>query len=193
MHERGAIRNEALDMKFVKFLPTLAAAAVALLLSSQAGSVPPDKWPPPPDYDVKSYSGSACQPMSGYEAYAGYIPGGIRNADPVEPLLVVCPIVRDDVEGTDGTREIVVSLYQGAQVGPCSCLAFSYAEDYELIEYVTAYAVDFGETTLSLVLEESVPDGYYDLMCALMPGSTLYSYRVSEWQGEYGDMTDYNR
>jgi hypothetical protein len=184
---------EELDMKLVKSLPTLAAAAAALLLTSQVGSAPPDKWPPPPDYDVKSYPGSACQPMSGYEAYAEYIPGGIRNVDEAEPLLVVCPIVRDDVEGTDGTREIVVSIYQGSQIGPCACLAFSYAEDYDLIEYVTAYAVDPGKTTLYLDLEESVPDGYYDLMCGLMPGSTLYSYRVSEWQGDYGDMTDYNR
>ena len=123
---------------------------------------------------------------------AQFTPGSLCNEDSTDFLMVFCPIVRDDVAAEDGTYEIVVNINQAA-AGPSSCAAVSYTADHEVIEAITAYAVENGKTTLHVDLNASVPDGYYDLFCGLAPGSCLYSYRVYEWEGRHDEMTDYDR
>ena len=180
-------------MKLLKLLLTLAAAIVAFMLSVQVNSAPPDRLPPPPDYDMKSYPSSLCKPLYGQEQYAEFLPGMVRNADSTVMLALMCPIVRDDVTNTDGTDEIVVNIYQGVFIGPSMCIVYSFDEDHSIVESVTDTAVDPNFTQLNLELSESARNGYYELLCILSPSSSLYSYRVSEIQGSYSEMTDYNR
>ena len=166
-------------------------AAAICVSATHTVAAPPERLPPAPDYDVKSYPATACQLYQPTET-AQFTPGSLCNDDSTDFLLVFCPIVRDDVAAEDGTYEIVVNINQAA-AGPSSCAAFSYTADHEVIEVITAYAVETGKTTLHVDLNASVPGGYYDLFCGLAPGSCLYSYRVYEWEGRHDEMTDYDR
>lgn len=165
--------------------------AAICVVAAHAVAAPPERVPPAPDYDVKSYPATACQLYQPAET-AQFAPGSLCNNDSTDFVMVFCPVVRDDVESEDATYEIIVNINQSA-AGPSFCTALSYAADHEVIEYVTTYAADSGKTTLHVDLDESVPGGYYDLLCGLAPGSCLYSYRVFEWEGRYDEMTDYNR
>lgn len=177
-------------MKIFNALFIVSIVSVAAMITTQANSAPPEKLPPAPTYDVKSYSGTACQPSP--VDRASYNVGMICNNDFTYGLVVYCPVVRDDTQGTDGTYEFIVNVKLNMP-GEISCTALSFDSDRDQIEIVSDSTAETGEQTLYLDLDESAVDGYYDLTCSLPPAGCIYSYRVYEWESTYRDMTDYNR
>jgi len=165
-------------MRLLKVLFVTAAAAAGLIMAAQATAAKPV---PPPEYDVKSYPGSECNQIL-FEGVENAFFWGC-NQDSTLGIVVSCSIVRDDVMGEDGTYDLVVDIWQGVG-GPSSCQAISSVGN-EAIEYVSDSNLDYGLTTLYLDLDESAPNGYYQLLCGLAPGSCIYSYRPGNRDADF--------
>jgi hypothetical protein len=78
-------------------------------------------------------------------------------------------------------------------VWPVECTAFSLSQGYDVIAEVSGSVIRYGEARISLMLEESVDEGFYSLTCTLTPDSCIFGYHVWEWEGEHDEATDYNR
>ncbi len=180
-------------MKPLKAFFVAGAAASAILMTSQVIAEKPDRivMPPPPQFDSKGYPGTTCQPST--LGLATYSQGRICNpAGSTEDLNVFCPIVRDDMEGGDGTV-IFVDIAQYVRV--VECTASSLGRWYDVVYEETRSVIQpAGEATITLNLEETVNPGYYSLSCILPEDSCIFGYFVLEFENyDYGEMTDYNR
>jgi hypothetical protein len=176
-------------MKLPKTLNVLITIVAVSVITGEVIAAKPTVMPKPPDYDVKSYPGSGCRQIAPSELAFGWNCNTGSIGDP--SITVTCPIVRDDVMGEDGTYDLQVDVYQGAG-GLAGCVAVSWDRN-NVIESVSDSNTDYGETTLFVDLNESVPGGYYTLECSLAPQACIRSYRVYEAQGDYSKMTDYER
>lgn len=180
-------------MKPLKAYFVMGAAASAILMSSQVIAAKPDRIdiPPPPDYDIKGYPATACHPSP--VELASYNQGRICNPpDSTENLKVYCPIVRDDMIDGNGT---FIAVHIAQYVQAVECTAFSLDQHYDVIDQSTSFvAIPDGETSIALVLEDTVSLGTYSLSCTLPADSCIFGYFVLEYEGdEYEETTDYNR
>ena len=166
-----------------------------MLMATQVYSDPGGGGPIKDPYgDFKSYRATGCQarPLDAVT----YEFGGICNpSGSTTEVEVVCPIVRDNVEDLDGA---LITVDVGVTSLPVECTAYSWRGPgglvFQAIDEVTVSSSCCGFMSIFLQLEESVSGGSYSLSCKLPPDmSCILGYRVMEWEGSQGNMTDYNR
>ena len=106
----GTREQGARIVKLLKTLFVMGVSAVALMMAVLATAAKQIIMPPAPDFDVKSYPGSACRQMlveGDEQAFFWNC-----NDDPVSQILVSCPVVRDEVMGEDG-YQLEVDVFRG--------------------------------------------------------------------------------
>lgn len=135
--------------------------------------------------DEKVYPGAQCRP---YYSFAE----GTNNADNVaiwnknplegDGLYVVCPIVRDNISNTNGTRSARIAIYNTRVFrGDVGCTLWSSDRFGQGIDAKAVYAKYKGYEELEVDVNTSVLGGTYALTCYLPPESAILSYRVDEY------------
>ena len=143
-------------------------------------------------YDVKTFHSSECQPYYGntsgdfnyYVNRVQNISNGYRR--------VTCPIVRDNTINTSGTKGVEVFVHNKVAGQTLSCTLFSHdsqgyfvASDYEATTTV-------GRQALKLDVNLSKNMGNYSLYCYMPSGTSVFSYKVKEWNTNDTRRTDWN-
>jgi len=134
--------------------------------------------------DDNTVDGLACQEFLGAEAgdFNRASVNGITNVA-AGNRFVVCPIVRDNVLNTNGTRSVVMRV-QSSGGATLTCTLESYGV---FGTFGTALESNSGSTTSNtpaffvLDVDVSSRGGFYALFCDLPPGGSVISYRVNEF------------
>lgn len=138
-------------------------AALALLSLSHASYA-----------DQKTYPGSDCQVM-------------LSEDPPLEGVEIECPIVRDNIANTNGTKEawVRVASHNG---GVFRCTLFSQSASGAIIASKTASTTATGNQVLNVDVNASANSGFYNLFCelpCLQPDfgcdTGVVSYRINEY------------
>ena len=183
---------------------TLARTIIAAGLLTCAATLPlhgqkPERLPPPPNHDVKTYHASMCRSARPYD-HTTADSSGVRSTYEDEDARVDCPIMRDDATGTNGVKRAWMHV---SDTDPyidhnISCSLVSLDKWGEIIDYDSVQTEDApGLTTLFFSVTESDEYGTYRLACDLgyytsSYGLRLISYAVEEFQNDYDGMTDYD-
>lgn len=180
-------------MKSTELITALAVLLGTMLVAISAVSMaaPPVKMPRAPSWDIKMYTGTSCEPV--YPLMADDIWYGVWDADVTSSGFISCPIIRDDVAGTDG-MEAEVGVYDGNGDDDVQCHLVSRDEWGNSLDWSTASTSGTpGNDVLELRVDESVAYGINTLHCWLPePSGSVEWYRVYEHQDGYDDMTDYD-
>jgi hypothetical protein len=189
---------EAAHMKQIKSICMILLYITMVSVITTLYAAPPIKIPKAPDLDIKSFTGIMCQPgedtrpddlfysFGSVMSYYWQTPG-------TPAVTVYCPIVRDDVIGTDGIG-VEVTVFDGDTNSDVSCMLHAVDEAGGSVANATASTTGIpGFDTLGLSVDVSAAYGGYYFACDI-PGfnSKLISYRIYEHQDGYDDMTDYN-
>jgi hypothetical protein len=135
--------------------------------------------------DFKVMPGSACQPRSPDDRQNVFaLLDGVTNANPTDPAVVQCPIVRDNTTPIPSAfMQVRLSVKGNANDEPVSCVLNSRDDNGRLIEdsegsggNATAIAVHLFLT----VNGNPDRDGSYVVQCRLPPGGDVVSYRYIE-------------
>jgi hypothetical protein len=149
----------------------IAIAAVSLFLSS--GS--------PMATDRKVHNGSMCQPVfSEFGDDITSFSGGIINRSTNNFVSVICPIVRDNTQNTDGTALAFVNVRSsGGQ--SLNCTLVSRDKNGIFIEEKSASTTSSTPVSLNVDVNASAVLGTYALSCQLPPGGTIMTYDIDEF------------
>jgi len=146
--------------------------------------------------DAKYYSGSTCQPFSGKDAqhFQTTAQGGIKNQtyginSTKVARRVTCPIVRDKLGNTNGTSNVLVSVYRVNPANnplptntPINCTIFSTSKTgINTVDSHSASHTGTGQKWLKLDLHQSESYGGYAFVCNIPEGSAVLSYYVKEF------------
>ena len=136
--------------------------------------------------DGKTYPASMCEgALVGSPPVTSYNAVRLTNNSTTNSVVVVCPVVKDNVFAVTGTNEAYVRYYKGTQAG-------FLADLYSYSVYGTASFVQFrsdfgplGYRTLSFAPIGSFSQGFYSFLVTIPPGpagskSALISYRLDE-------------
>ena len=151
-----------------------AAALVAALLAAPA-------WAG----DKTVYPGSACQPV--FENLADptnnntermtRFNGRLRNVSSQSFLGLDCPIVRTQADSTKGFSATVRVHNRGTRV---SVAVHSRNEFGDFLDGASQNVLSLGEQEVTLLVDQSVPEGSYTLGLNLSPSSEISSYTIEE-------------
>lgn len=131
--------------------------------------------------DSKVHAGAFCQAIIGTQV--GDIttfPAGIRNASQ-QARAVTCPILRDNVLNTDGTRNVRVRI-NNPPGQRFSCTLYSIDPLFNSTANNSASTTTPGKQELSLDVNTSQRTGYYVVDCSVPSGGFIYNYLVQEFR-----------
>jgi hypothetical protein len=131
--------------------------------------------------DGKSYPGSACLPYSSanmdiMERFAEYIENTAAN----NSLLVICPVIKDDIASTGGTDYVRITFSKPDSTG-FYCAIYSKNASGGGTYSSSEWNFSAGGT-YNMVLTDVAghASGTFSLYCILPPGAKIHSYRVDE-------------
>lgn len=124
--------------------------------------------------DQKTYPGTACDTQT------------LEDPDP-DIVETDCPIVRDNIANTNGTKEAWVRVFNDG--GVVRCTLSSLSAYGALIASKTASTTATGNQFLNVDVNASANSGFYNLFCMLpcLAGSDfacntrVVSYRINEF------------
>lgn len=129
--------------------------------------------------DDKTYSAAMCDLYAGTQKIRPDH-GTLLNYY-FDSVTADCPIVRDNIHNTGGTKAVWVRARdEQAELGDIVCLLFTsslYGHDFEWHQVEQR---GWWEGSLYLDVDVSYPLGYYHLWCSFPFESRFYGYRVSE-------------
>lgn len=140
--------------------------------------------------DTKVYSGAGCRQIGGGDLTA--INGSFLSSLSVDPIMVSCPILRDDALSTKGWSRIDIFVRDETPAAAIECMAFTREPDGTVhivgsgstgVETVTPGVALWEEITIqgSDADNSAVPEGTYGLVCTLPGiGDGIGGYRVVE-------------
>lgn len=130
--------------------------------------------------DTKIFVGSSCQPLNGFQAgdFTTFVDAMQNIVTAVR--RVVCPIVRDNPNNTNGIRSVRVRV-QSDGFNPLQCTLFSFGPlGGDPIETHSASTSSAEPDTIALDVDESARGGTYSILCDLPPGAAVFGYEVTE-------------
>lgn len=131
-------------------------------------------------YDAKTYPGITCEAQSvaeiGLFQNLGFM---MVNANQGR-RSVVCPVVRDNTENTDGTWGAFVHISNPPNRST-DCTLYSYDQYNVLIDSDTGSTGAVGNQTIFLDVDASVDGGFYGITCELPNQGLVHSYEVREF------------
>lgn len=131
-------------------------------------------------YDAKTYPGIACEAQAVTEIdQFSNIAFDMVNADNGK-RTVVCPIVRDNIQNTDGTYGAYVNVNNPAN-RTTECTLYSYDKFGSLIDSNDSSESDAGDHTIVLDVDVSAEGGFYGITCTLPLYAVVRSYEVREF------------
>lgn len=131
--------------------------------------------------DAKTTPGVACQERYGSQAadfnrYSPYI----QNTS-TSTRYVVCPVVRDNTDNTNGTDSYYTDVRVYNAGGTLWCYLDSSDETGALRNWDYRSTTTTGYVALENDLNTSYVRGYYNLYCSLPPNSRIQGYRIGEY------------
>lgn len=135
--------------------------------------------------DAKVWPGSACQFKNPqqiiFEPDASFAldNGKIKNVSS-QIAEVVCPVVRDNVNNTNGTVAVTVRVL-GSLGKNVACKLNSRDRFGKSIDFSANIGGADEPKSIALDVEKSALSGSYDLSCGLPPDGQVLTYQVTEF------------
>ncbi len=128
--------------------------------------------------DYKTFHGSMCQPFSGsQQADIDHRDNGLYNRG-ARTRIVVCPIVRDNVNKTNG---VWVSIFVNNPANSTfNCWADSRGPYGNVIELKHKTTDSSGNQNLKIDVYDMVAMGNFNLYCRVPPKGRIASYKTGE-------------
>jgi hypothetical protein len=151
---------------------TVALLAAVLVAPAQAG-------------EPVVYAGSACQPVFEFLSDPNNnntermtrFNGRLRNTSSQSFLGIDCPIVRTQSDATKGFKATVRVHNRGTRV---SVAAQSRDAFGGFVDGASQNVLSLGPQEVTLIVDQSVPNGTYTLGLNLSPSSEISSYMIEE-------------
>lgn len=132
-------------------------------------------------YDAKTYPGINCEAQEIAQIdFFQNTQFTMTNPNPGR-RTVVCPVVRDNTENTNGTYWGALVHIENPLNRTTECTLYSMDEFGVLIDSDTDSTGSAGNQTLVMDVDVSVPVGFYGIHCSLPFGGGVYSYEVREY------------
>jgi len=124
-----------------------------------------------------------CQPINSTEA-AQLVASDIRlhNNSTTRQAFVVCPLVRDNLTNTNGTKDVKINVYRNPNYAQAkfSCTLYSRTETGNYIESDTGFFNGFGKGYIGLDMDKGTQYGNYTVRCSILRKSNLYNIVMLE-------------
>lgn len=128
--------------------------------------------------DYKTFHGSMCQPYQGnQQGDFQHRDNGFYNKSN-QTRTVVCPLVRDNVNKTNG---VWASIYVNNPANKIfSCWLDSRGKYGNVINWVNKKTSNSGNQTLKIDVYKMVKDGNFNLYCSVPAKGRIASYKIGE-------------
>lgn len=146
------------------------AAAFALFLSGDAAIA----------QDVKTHTGSMCQPAAGSTAASLFASTSFARNNGAAALRVVCPIVRDNHFNANGTLSAHVRVHSPSGA-PIYCALASHDANSNTVASTTDISAGNFIQWLFVDVNASANNGHYAIRCTLPPNGRVLFYRIGEF------------
>jgi hypothetical protein len=127
--------------------------------------------------DGKVYPGMMCEPQVVSQASSFFLSGGRMFSFADGRPAVECPIARDTVLNTNGTKLVTIRVI--ANNSGVSCKLRSMDADGVVLED-TGFRTIFNTGNITLDVNKSQQNSYYYIVCELPRSTGVASYRVDE-------------